>query len=69
MATRIVILSPLDLKPGTISPNGKVVASATIYAPGGAQSVVADVRFEDGTSEAVMWPSGIGWTVDGKVGA
>ncbi len=62
----VTILSPLDLKPGSISPDGRVVKRARMYATG--KMVVVDAQFTDGTSTALMWPSGRGWTVDGRTG-
>jgi hypothetical protein len=61
---QIFMLAPSDLKPGSISPEGKVVKRATISAT--TKLIVVHVTFEDGTSTAYMWPSGSGWTVDGR---
>jgi hypothetical protein len=61
---RIWVLAPSDLKPGSIAPDGRVVKRATLTAS--AKAVVASVEFTDNTSGAYMWPSGFGWTVDGR---
>lgn len=62
---QVVILSPKDLKPGSVDPKGRVVKLATMFSSATAQIVVS-VEFEDGTSGAYMWPNGSGWTVDGR---
>ena len=61
---QIVILSPLDLKRGSVAPDGRVIKKSTMIAA--LREVVVDVEFEDGTSGAYMWPNGSGWTVDGR---
>lgn len=61
---KLTILSPLDLKPGATDPTGRVVKSSKVYAD--PRNVVAEVTFEDGTSTAMLWPNGSGWTVDGR---
>lgn len=63
---RIVILSPLDVKPGSIAPDGRVVKSAHMWVSG--TDVLVAAMFEDETQQVFMWPSGTGWTVDGRVG-
>lgn len=61
---QITILSPLDLVPGAIDPDGRVVETARIsYSR---RDVIAYVEFEDGTTSAYLWPNGSGWTVNGR---
>lgn len=67
MAGTVTILSPLDVKPGSIDPSGRVVESAKMYVSHGV--IVIDAKFTDETSSAFMWPSGSGWVVDGRTGA
>jgi len=67
MSDTITILSPLDLKPGATNPQGQVVATATLYANG--PTVVVGGRYTDGELFAFQWPSGSGWTVNGRTGA
>lgn len=62
LSNRIVILSPLDLKPGATNPDGLIVEKATLYA-NETGAIVADVRYLDGSTDALMWPNGAGWKV------
>ncbi len=61
---KIFILAPSDLKPGSIAPDGRIVERARITA--NSKAVVVSVKFTNDTSTAYMWPSGSGWTVDGR---
>lgn len=61
MSARVIILSPLDLKPGTVNADGRVVAKVEIHYTD--TTMVAGVDYQDGTSGAFMWPLGNGWKV------
>lgn len=67
MPDRVVVLSPLDLKPGSVSPQGKVVKYSRMYY-GDPKFVVVHVVYTDESIDAFSWPNGVGWTVDGNVG-
>lgn len=67
MAERVTILSPLDLKPGSVSPDGHVVKEATMYY-GDPRLIAVHVEYTDGKIDAFSWPSGKGWFVNGRVG-
>lgn len=65
---RITILSPTDLKVGTVAPDGREVALVTAYWPEDESVVVVllSVTFTDGSEAVYSWPNGAGWTVDGR---
>lgn len=67
MPDRVVILSPTDLKPGTVSPQGKVIHYSRMHY-GDPKFIVVQVVYTDETIDAFSWPNGAGWTVDGNVG-
>ncbi len=62
---KVFILSPMDVKKGSIDPKGRVVKTATLFS-GHPDQIVVSVEFEGGGSAAYMWPNGSGWTVDGR---
>lgn len=64
MGRKIHVLQPQDLRVGSVAPDGRVVLSAQPLE--GPDRVILTVRFTDGTSGSYIWPSGRGWTVDGK---
>lgn len=66
MAETLTILSPLDVKPGTVAPDGRIVAKSTMYVS--EDFVATEVVFDDGSLKAFAWPNGKGWVVDGQVG-
>ncbi len=72
MTDRVVILSPLDLKPGTQTPEGLIVKSANLLAQQGGESsselVLVEVEYTNGGTQVFSWPSGAGWVVDGNIG-
>ena len=61
MSKQIVILSPYDLKPGTVDPNGRVVEKAVLHY--NAEHMIAAVDYTDGSFDAISWPLGTGWIV------
>lgn len=70
MAARVHILSPTDLKPGSVSPNGRVIEKATLFVNKDAGTVIVAVEYEGesalrGGGDVFMWPLANGWAVDG----
>lgn len=55
----------MDLKPGSIAPDGRIVAHSEMYY-GDPRMIAVHVTFEDGTMTALSWPNGSGWTVNGR---
>lgn len=62
---QVVILSPLDLRPGSVSPEGRVIKQAQMYY-GDPRMIAVHVVYTDDTIDAFSWPNGTGWTVDGR---
>lgn len=65
MTHRIHVLSPADLKPGTITPAGRVIEKVTLYENPSGGTLLAGIETEGGKLEALSWPLAYGWTVDG----
>lgn len=61
MVHTITILDPSGIVPGTIDPTGRVVKSCWLYENPDAGVLVAEIRFEDGTIDARMWPLAANW--------
>lgn len=61
----VILLVPQDVKPGSVDPSGNVVTETKLYISEATGIAVMDVKFRDGSSDAITWPLGTGWTVDG----
>lgn len=62
---KVHILSPLDVRPGSIDPKGRVVKKAQLH-HGHPDQILVSAEFEGGGSAVYMWPNGSGWTVGGR---
>lgn len=60
MPTQIPILSPLDIVPGAVSPDGRTIAQASLFST--PRVVLVTVEYSDGATDRFTWPTSTGWT-------
>ncbi len=61
-AGQLMILNPLEIRPGAIAPDGRVVKKAVFYECLEKDILIVDVTYENGPSSPLVWPLGNRWT-------